>query len=233
MEEKILVYVEEKKKKDFYNSVDNCRDRVNSLIEIFETFQAWQMITSEDDFIELCRDPRQYFDDVIVENIQLSAGKKFNIEVAAQLFDIRRAEYLNLVDGLPILDDECEPCRKVKVKKGQRAILITEYNHYKDFLTFANRRFSVNEAAVEDHVKTFDVYADGMEQLDTFTHFKDMVVILNLHAAKYGLNSSDKQMIAKSLHLYLTDAISGDFMTDNEYVKNQILKLKYNDNRIN
>lgn len=228
MDERILVYVEEKKKTEFYQSVDNCCNRVNSLVQVFEAFQEWQRITSEAQFADLCRNPRQYFDNVLTENIHLSAGKAFNVEVAAKLFDIRRDEYLNMVDGLPIIDDSCIPCRKVKVKKGQRAIFITEYNQYKDFLTFTNGKFSVNEAAVAEYVATFDVYADGVEQLDTFTHFKDLVVILNLHAAKFGLNGSDKQIVAKALHLYLTDAISGDFMTDAEYIKNQILNLKYN-----
>jgi len=231
MDEKILVYVEEKKKTEFYESVDYCCDRVNSLVQIFEAFQEWRKITTEAQFADLCRNPRQYFDNVLTENIHLSAGKAFNVEVAAQLFDIRRDEYLNMVDGLPIIDDACIPCKKVKVKKGQRAIFITEYDHYKEFLTFVNGRFSVNEAAVEDYVKTFDIYAEGIDQVDTYTHFKDLVAILNLHEKKFGLNSSDKQMIAKALHLYLVNAISGEFMTNAEFIKDEIQKLKYYENR--
>lgn len=228
MEEKILVYVEEKKKTEFYQSVDNCCDRANSLIQIFEAFQEWLKITTEDQFTALCRNPRQYFDNILTENIHLSAGKAFNPSVAAQLFDIRRDEFLNMTDGLPVLDDQCVPCRKVKVKKGQRAILISEYNHYKDFLTFAGGKFSVNETAVAKHVATFDIFADSVEQVDTLTHFKDLVFILNSHAKKFGFNTSDKQLVARALHLYLERAFEGDFTTDNEYIKNQILTLKYN-----
>jgi hypothetical protein len=60
-------------------------------------------------------------------------------------------------------------------------------------------------------------------------HFGDLVDILNRHSENYQLNNSQKQSIAGSLRLHLTEAISGQFMVNSETVKNEILKLRQNE----
>jgi len=233
--EKILIYVEEQKKRDFNKSIDECCDECNSLIQVFDTFVTFdnEKIRSIEAFESLCQDPKSYFDGCVLRNIHLSAGKQVNVEVACQLFNIRRTEYLNMTDGLPIVDPDCEPCNKVaKVTKGRRAIRISQYNQYKDFLIFTkHNQFAVDQSAVDDYVQRFDVFAESIDQVDMFTHYKDLVNILNIHATKFGLNNTERQAIAKALHLTLTRGSEGDFATNVLYLKNEIQKLQYYESR--
>jgi len=226
----ILIYTDHNRISEFRKDVSDTADRSNELIDLFENLQTWKKIQSVDDFIELAVDPKTTFDDVIIANVQITAGsKKVNPEVAASLFDIPRSEFMNLVAGIPIIDDTCIPCQKLKIRKGQRSIHINEFNRFSRFLNF-DGRFSVNPTAVDEHIKTFSIYASTDQEIALYNHWMKLVTVLNEHVTKYPVNSSEMENIKRSLRLHLSKGDSGEFMTNPEILKNEIMLLKYRNN---
>lgn len=219
----IKVFEDKKRAVDFDNSIDNCIARCNELISIFHEFQSFMRINTASDFENLVDDPAALFDHLLVNNVQLTTSSlKADPEQLAKLFNIDRPNYLNLVAGRAVRITDCLPCQRVKIKQGQMAISSSEYQTYKQFLIFAECEFIRNEVAIDERKKDFTTYATTEAQIKVVNLHSDLVKMLNEYCSKYPIGNGDKKIIAKALHLYLTQAESGDFMKNTEFLINEI-----------
>ena len=201
----------------------------NNLIEVFNNFQTFEVITDPEQFMELCRDPKAYFDRAITENIEVKATGNLKIDPArgASLFGIHRSEYLNLVSGLSIPDEGgCKPCGRVKIKRGRRAISLYEFTQYQKYLFFEAGSFKVLEDVVEGDTGKYSIYAEPGPELEGVELFNELVAILNSFDGLYGLPSNIKKDVANALHLHLERGMEGSFMLNSEYLKNEVLRIR-------
>jgi|GEM_PF-1003218 hypothetical protein len=225
MDKKILIYTDNHKRATFEKAVNETIEGCNSLIEIYHTFiEPFDRVASREEAEILIRDPEGTFDNALIANVNLSAGHgiKPDPKTAAQLFNIDRPNYLNLVAGFPIVWDDCKPCQKAKIKKGQRAISFERYRTYSPFMRFDGGEFVANPEAIEDKLKSFDVYAVTEEQTAVYNHYTDLITILNCHLEKYPLPDRTKEAIAKGLNLQLSQGVSGTFVMDKQYISHLI-----------
>lgn len=223
------IFTDRHRAADFRTAIAETCEQCNELIRLFNTFQPFEQIKSEAEFTRLCTDPQSYFDDILIAQVSpsiLGKQQRLNPEPIANMLSIDRANFLNMVAGIPIRDRDCEPCRKAKIKPGQRAIHLNTYRHYQNYLTFDGGEFEINTPAVDEAVRKFDVYASTPEEEAVITHFDQLCELLNRQAQKYHITNPGREVIAKELHLYLSQGISGDFMPNKEYIKNQILSMR-------
>lgn len=227
MTQKILIYRDKSGIATFIKDVQQTCEDCNALINLFNSFQPWTSITELSQFEELAADPGKYFDDTILLNIHVTArGLKADPAQAAKLFNISRDQYLNLCAGLALTDSDCPECARVKIKPGKQAVSRREYQAVAEYLIFAAGAFTVDMDKVNGSLDRFNVYAETPEQIALYKHFTGLVDYLNYHTAKYPINPTDRQTIAKSLHLQLTEAIAGSFRLNDEFLKNEIIYLK-------
>jgi hypothetical protein len=181
-------------------------------------------VTTIEMFERLAADPGALFDRLLIDNVQLKAGAGLtaDAEQVAKLFNIDRTNFLNLVAGRAVRIEDCAPCQRARVKAGKTAISLSEYNGYKPFLTFDEGDFIRNDAAADEYKKRFTTYATTAAQIAVVNLHTDLVKVLNDFDKKYVISNKDKQFIAKSLHLYLTEAISGSFMIDEIFIKDNL-----------
>lgn len=225
METKVLVFRDTKRADQLRDTVAEVADRCNELTDLFNAFQPWVRINSVSEFEKLVNDPGKFFDETIVANVQVNGGgRSVNPEAAAALFDISRAEFLNICAGIPVNDPECRPCQKMRMKAGQRIVTVHTFNAYKEYLEFADGLFSINPDALEQAAGRFLIYADSPAQLAIVSHFDEICKALNSHLKLFGM--TDQKTVANALKLHLSEGMSGNFMPDRSYLVNQILTLK-------
>lgn len=229
--DKILIYSDKHKRATFEKAVIEVIEGCNELIEVFHTFQPFARVTTWEDFEKLVIDPEETFDNVIIANVNLNAG--FGIKpdpaTAAQLFNIDRPNYLNLVAGMPISWDDCKPCQKAKIKKGKRAISFERYRAYSDYITFEGGEFVPNPEAIEAKMQTFDVYAETPEQLSIYNHFKELVSILNRHDRLYPMPGPAKENLTKIFGLMIQrPPYEGELLLNNEKLRYLIYQKNEN-----
>ena len=227
MDKKILIYSDNQKRATFEKAVTEAIEGCNNLTEAYHSFQPFDRVTSREDFEELARDPEGTFDRVLIANVNLNAGYgiKPDPATAAQLFNIDRPNYLNLVAGMPIQWDDCKPCQKAKIKKGKRAISFERYRAYSDYITFEGGEFVPNPEAIEAKIQTFDVYAETPEQLSIYNHFKELVTILNKHDTLYPMPGPDKEKLTKIFGLMIErPPYEGKFLINPQSLMEQIFK---------
>ena len=230
MTQKLLISTDRNGIAEFQKAVQATCDSANNLIELYHTFQPWKRIRTVEDFISLASDPADFFDSTLLDNVEIkAAGVTPDPGRLAELIGIRRAEFLNLCSGLNIPDeDNCPPCGKVRIKRGQRAISLSEFNRYRDYLTFTTAGiFSVNQSKVDADLDKFSTYAESAEELSLCTLHHDLVNILNEYTSLYPISSTDRLAIKGALKLHLTNGGDGLFMVNTETLKNAINKLKY------
>lgn len=229
--DKILIYSDKHKRATFEKAVIEVIESCNELIEVFHTFQPFARVTTWEDFEKLVIDPEGTFDKVIIANVNLNAG--FGIKpdpaTAAQLFNIDRPNYLNLVAGMPIVWDDCAPCQKAKIKKGKRAISFERYRAYSDYIIFEGGEFVPNPEAIEAKIQTFDVYAETPEQKSVYNHFTELVSILNKHDTLYPMPGPDKEKLTKIFGLMIErPPYEGKLLLNNEKLRNLIYQKHEN-----
>ncbi|NLA48904.1 MAG: hypothetical protein GX876_05510, partial [Bacteroidales bacterium] len=91
---KKLIYQELGKKQEFQQSVDTILKECNNLIEVFNSHQDFKRIATQNEFNSLVSDPAGYFDDILLNNVELPAKLKPAPAQLALLFNIDRAGYL-------------------------------------------------------------------------------------------------------------------------------------------
>ena len=223
----IKIYDDTKKAAEFDAGLNNAVQRCNELIDIWHEFQPFARCSDVATFEQIAAAPGQMFDRLLIDNVQMTAnaGLKPSPQQVALLYDIDRMNFYNLVEGKPIKEN-CAPCQRAKVKPGKQAISLAEYRRYAPYMIFSEGEFIVDTAAAADYKKKFEIYATTPAQVAVATHYDNLVKLLNKHCADYPINNSDKERIARSFNLYLTEAISGNFMVNAEYVKDLILSMK-------
>jgi hypothetical protein len=229
MTQKLLISTDRNGIAEFQKAVTATAEAASSLIELYHTFQPWKRIRTVEDFISLASDPADFFDSTLLDNVEIkAAGVTPDPGRLAELIGIHRAEFLNLCSGLNIPDeDNCQPCGKVRIKRGQRAITLSEFNRYSQYLNFNSGVFSVDQTKVDAALDKFSTYAESEEEIELHNHFTALVEMLNKHDSMYTLPNPEKKTIATALHLHLTEAYQGAFMLDIQYLSKEISKLKY------
>lgn len=220
----IKIYDDTKKAAEFDAALNNAVNRCNELINIWHEFQPFARCSDVATFEQIAAAPGLMFDRLLIENVQMTAnaGLKPSPEQVALLYDIDRLNFYNLVEGKPIKIENCAPCQRAKVKPGKQAISLAEYRRYAPYMIFSEGEFIVDTAAAADYKKKFEIYATTPAQVAVVEHYDNLVQLLNKHCADYPINNSDKERIAVALNLQLSKGITGDFITNSEYVKNLI-----------
>ena len=220
----IKIYDDTKKAAEFDAGLNNAVQRCNELINIWNEFQPFARCSDVATFEQIVTAPGQMFDRLLIENVQMTANKglKPSAEQVALLYDIDRLNFYNLVEGKPIKIENCAPCQRAKVKPGKQAISLAEYRRFAPYMIFSEGEFIVDTAAAADYKKKFEIYATTPAQVAVVEHYDNLVQLLNKHCADYPINNSDKERIAVALNLQLSKGITGDFITNSEYVKNLI-----------
>ena len=220
----IKIYDDTKKAAEFDAGLNNAVQRCNELINIWNEFQPFARCSDVATFEQIVTAPGQMFDRLLIENVQMTANKglKPSAEQVALLYDIDRLNFYNLVEGKPIKIENCAPCQRAKVKPGKQAISLAEYRRFAPYMIFSEGEFIVDTAAAADYKKKFEIYATTPAQVAVAEHYDNLVQLLNKHCADYPINNSDKERIAVALNLQLSKGITGDFITNSEYVKNLI-----------
>ena len=229
MTEKILISTDNNAINEFKRSVTATAEAASSLIELYHTFQPWKRITTVEDFITLATDPADYFDSTLLDNVEFKArGVTPDPARLAELIGIHRSSFLNLCSGLNIPDeDNCQPCGKVRIKRGQRAISLSEFNRYRDYLTFDAGTFTVNTEAVDADLDRFNYYISTPEEVEIYNLYHDTVKLLNRITELSPITPAERQTIKTALKLHLSEGHAGSFMVNTETLKNAINKLKY------
>ena len=109
--ERILIYEDKGKKTDFVKSVNNSMQKANELIQNFNEFQDFKLITTLEDFENLYSDPLGEFDKTIVENIDIKAkgSKTPDPAVLSALFQIDRPGYMEAIGKVCLLKMRIAP----------------------------------------------------------------------------------------------------------------------------
>lgn len=180
-DKKILIWNDKNAGNAFEKDVISTAEKCNSLIEAFQSFQDWKKIDTLQDWIDLVTDPGKYFDKTVLTNVSLSTGGRTpEIESLCKLIGIDRENFLNITSGKSIVESECKPCKKLKLKKGQTAISLSVYKQYQEYLIF-NSGFTINEETVLKQKEGFKIFAETEKQLKYYSHFVDLAKILNEH----------------------------------------------------
>ncbi|MBN1118229.1 MAG: hypothetical protein JXA77_13555 [Bacteroidales bacterium] len=226
MKEKVLISEGRDKAEAFTKDVNEVLEGCNSLINIFHEFQDLTHITTEEEFIELVTDPKEYLDRFLIAAVDLrTTGKaKIDPEQLARLLSIDRDNYLNLVAGIPVTED-CEPCRKVKkVRRGQLAIDLHNYQEYSSYLVFNSGIFTKNIPAIEEKKKSFRVYADSPEALQLVEHYENLCQTLNNAIEVHRLGQSHIKTLAGMFRLLV---LGNKLVINNFMIAEQIKNRKY------
>jgi hypothetical protein len=212
---KKLIWEKKTEFESFERSVIDTAEKCNSLIATFHAFQDWQKIDTIEDWLYLVTDPQLYFDSVLIGSVKIdTGGRQADPLVLASLVSVDRPNYLNMVAGIPVFEDECIPCRKLKQKKGSRAISISSYQSYQKYLIFNAGHFTVNEEAVELAKENFKIYADSPEKLEVVTFWENLCGVLNNYHTRYHIQNEDKRSICKALKLQQSEGYEGDFVVN-------------------
>jgi hypothetical protein len=164
MATKTLLFTDHEAQANWQADIDDTRKRANELIFTFEKYQPWQKIDTLGDFYDLISDPLKLFDEVLLQNVNVSAvGKAANPSVVADIFNIDRTGFAE------------------KVKK---AIRLQVFERYDDFLTFQNRGFILKDTAIKAEAERFKVYITTPEQQAVYDHWKGLCDLLNAHAQR-------------------------------------------------
>lgn len=222
--DKILIFEDNGAKNQFIANCETTKDQANDLINVFESYQDLATIETADQFAALVSDPVNYFDEVLRSglNLQTTGNRTPDPSVLSSLFGYDRPNYINTIQGLPITET-CEGCKTKKIiRKTKAALTEAKWNAYRNYLIFTPSGFELNDEAIELRCESFKTYATTEGQLSIVSHYDDLTAILNKHCSEYEVTDRVKETIATSFHLLLSNGISGDFVTDPEYIKNAI-----------
>jgi len=191
---------------DFQRSVDNVLERSQELVDQFHQFQTWKRINTKDDFIQLIEDPAEYFDQVLINNVDLKSTGNLrpNPEMVAKMFDVERESWQNLVAGKPIRSD-CKPCNKITIRKGTRSISLAQFQQYQEYLIFQDGTFYSDESAIQAKKESFKKFAKSPEEIKVTKHYQELVDILNNHIKQGFAGPSAMSEISKLMNLRFVD----------------------------
>jgi hypothetical protein len=195
MKSKVLIYEDRNSATNFEKSVIDTMDQCNQLIELYESFQDFQKITTHSQWIELVTDPGAYYDLTIINGVDLKGNKLPDAGMIAKMFNLDRENYLNATSGKTITTDDCVPCKKLQLKRGSTAISLSGYRSDKDYLIFYEGRFYLATDEIEKHKLSFNTYLENDKQAEYYNHFVTLAKILNEHIKLNKLGNSQLEQL--------------------------------------
>jgi hypothetical protein len=199
--ERILIHTDTDGVADFRQAVTDTKNRCENLISIFQSFQEWRTIETLTEFENLCNNPLQYFDDVLLLNIDLkvTGNKKPAPDGLASLLGIDRTNYQNLIQGLHVTEG-CSDCRKTKMTiRGEPVLTASQYDRHKDFLLFDNGTFSLNNKAIAEYNERFKIFAETPGQIELYNHYQSILKILQQHEKLQLIGPANMEQVTKLL----------------------------------
>jgi hypothetical protein len=161
------------------------------------------VILNLDEFLQLISDPVKYFDETLLNNLDMQVlgnrAKPYPARIA-ELFSIDRKFWIDMVNGMKVNSD-CVPCQKVRIKRGQRVISQSEFSQYYEFLNFENGKFTVDDSAVNTKCQELRFFARTPLQIEMTKHFQELVKILNEHYRLQLIVPMDLQLKGEKLKL--------------------------------
>jgi hypothetical protein len=219
MKDKILIYLDRGKKAEFIKSCNAVKDAANKLIQDYNSYQDFAVISTLEQFENLYSDPLSEFDKTVLENTDIKAkgNKQPDPETLCKLFQIDRPGYMAAIGiSEPLKDADCPDCaKKAQTVKVNRIKNNAVFYQYSEYFYFIEGSFILNDQAVNEHCDSFNIFAETPEQIALYQQWESLCDILNKHDKQYALSTSGKQQIAAALKLQLSEAISGKFIIDN------------------
>lgn len=231
MENQKIIFRDKKGEASFLQSLQEAKDRCNELITVFTEFQPWQKIETLNDWINLITDPEGFYDRVLLENISLNVpalGKaKPNVEKLAELFDVPREAYMNIIRGIRLNESNCVPCRKktVRIRTAVPAISLFEYQKYSGLLRFDAGSFIVDEDERREHLKSFNKYPESEAELERYEYWHNLADYLNSHLSD-GRNNFNWEKLEKACALFGLLYSDGTAYVDDQEVYYEIQRAR-------
>lgn len=204
--EQLLVYTDVTRIAELQRSVETVRDRCQELVDQFHSFQDWKKIETDDDFLELVKDPVKIMDDLLIDNvdIRMTGKRRPDPQRIADLFNLDRESWMNLVAGHPVRSD-CVPCKKIRIRKGTKSITLSEYQEFQDLISFKDGKFIILDDLVNEESERYKHYTENQQQVEIVRHHRELIRILNDHLRKGFCGPSAILEISKILKLRFAD----------------------------
>ena len=226
-----LIYKDNSAKITFSKEVETVRNKVNSLITSFNEAQDFAIISTKQEFESLIQNPVEYFDTILIQNCEIKSktGRIPEPSVLANLFGIKRDDYLEKIGWEVVKESNCEGCTKAQPKLIHQKEIITaeKYSKYAAYLLFDNRFFKFNEPAIEEKLKEFDIYTSTPGQLAIYKFWEDACTTLNSLNEKGYLGNEALINLQKALNNRLMFSYAtGKLHLEEKILMNEILKTK-------
>ncbi len=225
--EKQKIWVDRNREANFLISLQDVKERSNELITQYNSLQNWEKINTLENWLDLVSDPEAYFDRALHENIKVegTGGKLPNAEKLAELFDIPREAFMNIVQGVSFNIEGCKPCKaqRLKIRKGKHCITLSEFTSYQNFLLFSPEGFTQDENKVKEGLKTFEKYTENSQELELYNYWVSIVDLLNSQVKKGYWGPQKLQEGCKLFGLKYADNRA---YPDEEFIYHEILKMR-------
>lgn len=220
--ERILIRHDYSAEQEFMKGLNSVVSRGKELIRLFNNYQPFKSIKMMQDFVALLSDPVNYYDSILIDNVQHDSRLSVNAQKLADLYSIPRTEYLL---GLGMTKDQASKCQSCKDQDDMpiklKVLDMNEYISYSKFLGFKNGELLVNAVTVEKLSNEFDVYASNKKSVDLVKHYKELCKVLNDAIKYHKLGPVQVQALAKMFNFQILD---------NQLVLNELFlaeKIKY------
>lgn len=204
-----LIFKDTAAKNTFRKELETVQLKAYQLIKAFNQHQSFVKIHSQDEFTALLQNPVEYYDTILIDSIDISSktGLKPQPSVLAALYNIPRENYIESLGYELINDSSCEGCQKAEVKLIHRKEVLTleNYQKYAAYLKFINGTFIIDEAALEEKLNEFDIYAETPEALQMVEHYEKLCQVLNEAIEFHKLGTVQIQTLAQMFGLLILD----------------------------
>lgn len=227
--ERKLIFKDSPGEFNFLRGLLDAMERSNELLKQFNTLQPWKKVETQEDWLRLVASPQAYYDNTILENVKLSEGSGLspNVELLAQLFDVPREAFINIIQGVSFDEQECKPCKthKLKIRKGKPAITLREFRTFEEFLLFSPAGFTLDEDKKAEHLKTFEKFTMTEEELEIVKYWEGLAQIFNYHCKELGLFGPVK--LQEACKLFGLKYADNTAFVSPDLVYNEIQRLRH------
>lgn len=211
--EQILISENSNATAQFDRELKDVLERTQSLIDAYHAFQSFERIETLQDLFDLLQDPAGEYDRVIIGATEMKAGNlQPNPEQVALMFNLDRDKYMSLVSGRTT---------------GKKAISLTAFRQFEDYLLFEGGQLSLNQEAIEVKKKSFAIYATSPEQIEVYRYWNTVCATLNGLRERGHLNQASMLTLQDSMQRrVMFSYATGQLHLNEEILINEILKLK-------
>jgi hypothetical protein len=228
MIERIKIFEATEQKADFQLAVQSIKNQANELINNFQKYQKFKMITTWEEFEALCYRPLGYYDDIIKANIKLpkNSGLQVNISKLCDLYSIDRPGFLTAL-GLSENDiaEDCPGCKPKPRLKGQGSYLNFEiYQNFAEYLTFDKFQFALNPDPITKKLEAWDYYTTNENQVEYYRQWETLKGCLEYLFKHETFGPSAMEQIIK--HLPGLKWVNYNLYMNTEGMRSMIFKIK-------